>query len=233
MPVHPGLIVRRRASHPGLSGRLTPRTILAGRIAAPRQAWGAGRMDLKLAGRVVVITGASRGIGHATVMQFAMAGWRILSCSRQAFSDKCPWPSGADDHVQIDLGDPEDTMRGIAEIKRRLAAEGGDALSIARDINHIVLWGWIFLAMTNGLYAMWSGMVEVLGIAAEVAAIEQARGVSFARDEGVRFAHRDALFPLVEARVAAWDRAALEAALTAKGGCFGFYGSMTAAANDP
>jgi NAD(P)-dependent dehydrogenase (short-subunit alcohol dehydrogenase family) len=74
---------------------------------------------------VMLLTGASRGIGHATVMQFAMAGWRILSCSRQAFSDKCPWPSGADDHIQIDLGDPEDTMRGIAEIKKRLAAEGG------------------------------------------------------------------------------------------------------------
>ena len=74
---------------------------------------------------VMLLTGASRGIGHATVMQFAMAGWRILSCSRQAFSEKCPWPSGADDHVQIDLGDPEDTMRGIAEIKKRLAAEGG------------------------------------------------------------------------------------------------------------
>ncbi len=74
---------------------------------------------------VMLLTGASRGIGHATVKVFAMAGWRILSCSRQAFSDKCPWPSGADDHVQIDLADPEDTMRGIAEIKKRLEKEGG------------------------------------------------------------------------------------------------------------
>ncbi len=74
---------------------------------------------------VMLLTGASRGIGHATVMQFAMAGWRILSCSRQAFSEKCPWPSGADDHVQIDLADPVDTERGIAEIRRRLEAEGG------------------------------------------------------------------------------------------------------------
>jgi NAD(P)-dependent dehydrogenase (short-subunit alcohol dehydrogenase family) len=74
---------------------------------------------------VMLLTGASRGIGHATVMQFAMAGWRILSCSRQAFSDRCPWPSGAEDHVQIDLADPADTMRGIAEIKRRLEREGG------------------------------------------------------------------------------------------------------------
>lgn len=74
---------------------------------------------------VMLLTGASRGIGHATVKVFAMAGWRILSCSRNAFSDKCPWPSGADDHVQIDLADPEDTMRGIAEIKKRLQIEGG------------------------------------------------------------------------------------------------------------
>jgi NAD(P)-dependent dehydrogenase (short-subunit alcohol dehydrogenase family) len=74
---------------------------------------------------VMLLTGASRGIGHATVKVFAMAGWRILSCSRQPFSDKCPWPSGADDHVQIDLADPEDTMQGIAEIKRRLQVEGG------------------------------------------------------------------------------------------------------------
>ena len=28
--------------------------------------------------RTLLLTGASRGIGHATVMQFAMAGWRIL-----------------------------------------------------------------------------------------------------------------------------------------------------------
>ncbi len=74
---------------------------------------------------VMLLTGASRGIGHATVKLFAMQGWRILSCSRQPFSEKCPWPSGADDHVQIDLADPEDTMRGIAEIKERLKAEGG------------------------------------------------------------------------------------------------------------
>jgi len=74
---------------------------------------------------VMLLTGASRGIGHATVKVFAMAGWRILSCSRQPFSDKCPWPSGADDHVQINLEDPEDTMQGIAEVKKRLEIEGG------------------------------------------------------------------------------------------------------------
>lgn len=74
---------------------------------------------------VMVLTGASRGIGHATVKVFAMAGWRILSCSRQPFSEKCPWPSGDADHIQIDLADRIDTERGISEIKRRVALEGG------------------------------------------------------------------------------------------------------------
>lgn len=79
----------------------------------------------------------------------------------------------------------------------------------------------------------WRGMVTVLGIAEDVAAVERARGVSFAEDEGVRFEHRDVLFPLVESRVRDWNCAALEAALEAHGCCFGRYGSMTDAARDP
>jgi 2-methylfumaryl-CoA isomerase len=79
----------------------------------------------------------------------------------------------------------------------------------------------------------WSGLVKVLEIGGEVAAIEGARGVSFARDEGVRFTHRDALFPLIEARVAMWDYAALKAALDAVGGCYGPYQTMLDAAHDP
>jgi len=79
----------------------------------------------------------------------------------------------------------------------------------------------------------WSGMVAVLGIGEEIDRIERERGVSFVEDEGVRYDHRDALFPLVEARVRDWDRAALEAALEAKGCCFGGYSTMTQAADDP
>lgn len=79
----------------------------------------------------------------------------------------------------------------------------------------------------------WRALVEVLEIGAEVAAIEQARGVSFATDEGVRYTHRDALFPLVEGRVCQWERQALEAALEARGGCFGAYATLTDAARSP
>ena len=49
----------------------------------------------------MVLTGASRGIGHATVRLFSEAGWRVITCSRQPFNrDRCPWSAGADDHVQ-------------------------------------------------------------------------------------------------------------------------------------
>lgn len=80
--------------------------------------------------KTLVLTGASRGIGHATVKTFSSAGWRIITCSRQAFSDKCPWPAGADDHIQVDLADPENLGTAVAEIRERLEDNGSrlDAL---------------------------------------------------------------------------------------------------------
>ncbi|MBY0305522.1 MAG: CoA transferase [Sphingomonas sp.] len=79
----------------------------------------------------------------------------------------------------------------------------------------------------------WVGLVAVLGIADDIAAIEQARGVSFARDEGLRFQHRDALFPLVASKVAARDYAGLKADFDAHGCCYGPYQTMLDAAHDP
>ena len=73
----------------------------------------------------LVLTGASRGIGHATVKRFSTAGWRIITCSRHPFSDKCPWPAGPDDHIQVDLGDPDKLETAIGEIRERLAPNGG------------------------------------------------------------------------------------------------------------
>jgi NAD(P)-dependent dehydrogenase (short-subunit alcohol dehydrogenase family) len=70
--------------------------------------------------KTLVLTGASRGIGHATVKRFSSAGWRVIACSRHAFPEDCPWQAGPEDHVQVDLGDPVDRMRGIEEIRRRL-----------------------------------------------------------------------------------------------------------------
>ena len=79
--------------------------------------------------RTLVLTGASRGIGHATVKRFASAGWRVITCSRQPFPEEnCPWEHGPEDHVQIDLGDIDNLLSGIEEIRTRLAGSPLHAL---------------------------------------------------------------------------------------------------------
>ena len=70
--------------------------------------------------RTLLLTGASRGIGHATVKRFSAAGWRVLTCSRHPFPEHCPWEAGPEDHVQVDLADEANTNAAIAEIKQRL-----------------------------------------------------------------------------------------------------------------
>lgn len=80
--------------------------------------------------RTLVLTGASRGIGHATVKRFSSAGWRVITCSRHAFTDKCPWPAGPEDHIQVDLADQASIDHAVSEIRLRVEKEGGllDAL---------------------------------------------------------------------------------------------------------
>jgi len=73
--------------------------------------------------RTLLLTGASRGIGHATVIRFSSAGWRVITCSRHPFPEDCPWDAGPEDHIQVDLADHADTTRAISDIRQRL--EGG------------------------------------------------------------------------------------------------------------
>ena len=70
--------------------------------------------------KTLLLTGASRGIGHATVMRFAREGWRVITCSRQPFPEKCPWGGGREDHIVIDLADPNQTIGAIAMIRARI-----------------------------------------------------------------------------------------------------------------
>ena len=79
----------------------------------------------------------------------------------------------------------------------------------------------------------WTGLVKVLEIADEVSAIEAERGVSFNYDEGVRFEHKDVLYPLVQSKIARWKAADLGVALDAVGGCWGAYQTLKDAVHDP
>ena len=70
--------------------------------------------------RTVLLTGASRGIGHATAQLFRDRGWRVITCSRTSFDQRCPWESGTDDHIQVDLADHRSLKFAVHDIKTRL-----------------------------------------------------------------------------------------------------------------
>ena len=78
----------------------------------------------------------------------------------------------------------------------------------------------------------WSKALEALGITGQVAALEAELSVSFAADEGLRFTHRDRLYPLFEAAFAGRDAAELTPSLDAGGVTWGAYQTMVEALKD-
>ena len=78
--------------------------------------------------KTLILTGASRGIGHATVKRFSSAGWRVITCSRHAFPEDCPWEAGPEDHMQIDLSDFQALPDSINILRSKLAQGGLNAL---------------------------------------------------------------------------------------------------------
>ncbi len=62
--------------------------------------------------KVVLITGASAGIGRATADRLHAAGWTVVGASRRGTS------SGGWEPLQLDVDDGDDTSRGVAGILR-------------------------------------------------------------------------------------------------------------------
>lgn len=79
----------------------------------------------------------------------------------------------------------------------------------------------------------WTNFVATLNLESAVAALEAERGVSFAKDDGLRFTHRDALFPMFAAAIAARNHAELAATFDAGGIVHSAYRTMQDAVNDP
>jgi NAD(P)-dependent dehydrogenase (short-subunit alcohol dehydrogenase family) len=72
-------------------------------------------MDSNSTPKTVILTGASRGIGHATVMRFMREGWRIITCSRDDVPPECKRDSNWAHHVVTDLADTASVNRFIGE----------------------------------------------------------------------------------------------------------------------
>ncbi len=80
-----------------------------------------GRMSAQR--RSVILTGASRGIGHATVKRFSDEGWQIITCSRDPVPEHCKRDPNWTSHIPTDLGDPASVAAFIDEANRLL--DGG------------------------------------------------------------------------------------------------------------
>ncbi len=133
--------------------------------------------------RTLLLTGASRGIGHATVQHFNAAGWRVITCSRHAFPEACPWSDGENDHVAVDLSSPDKTMAAVDRIRALLdgrldalvnnagispKGESGERLSaISTDLH---TWGKVFHVNFFAPIVLARGLMEEL-VAAQGAVV--------------------------------------------------------------
>jgi 2-methylfumaryl-CoA isomerase len=78
----------------------------------------------------------------------------------------------------------------------------------------------------------WSKALDALAINPQVAALEAELGVSFATDEGLRFAHRDRLGAIFDAAFAVRTAAELTPAFDAGGVTWGSYQALENALDD-
>ncbi|WOH64295.1 hypothetical protein [Bradyrhizobium sp. BWA-3-5] len=86
--------------------------------------------------KTLVLTEALRVIGYATGKLFSEVSWRIVTCARQPFEGaRCPWNSGRNKHVRVDLSDHRALRCAIAEVKERLNGEPLHALIYSAELH--------------------------------------------------------------------------------------------------
>ena len=77
---------------------------------------------------IIILTGGSRGIGHATSKKFWEEGWRVITCSRTEVAPQCPWEKNKTDHFQIDLEDLDDLTKKVKDLQALLKGKPVKAL---------------------------------------------------------------------------------------------------------
>ena len=65
--------------------------------------------------KILVLTGASRGIGHATVKHFSEKGWRIITCSREDIPPDCKRDPNWTHHIVADLAEHADLAKFVTD----------------------------------------------------------------------------------------------------------------------
>lgn len=170
-----------------------------------------------------------------------LPAWDLLAGAYSAFSllaaDKHRVATGEGGEYKIPLADIGVTaMANMGQLAEVLYQDGNRARhgnqvygAFGKDFKTADGKRMMIMAITP---RQWKGLLKVLDIEKQVSEIESVRGVTFVKDEGTRYEHADALYPLIESRVCLRKAAELQAALDAAGGCWGEYQSMREAAED-
>jgi NAD(P)-dependent dehydrogenase (short-subunit alcohol dehydrogenase family) len=78
--------------------------------------------------KIVIITGASQGIGHAVASRFLREGWQVLSCSRQEMPEQCGREPLWVKHIPTDLSVSASIDRFLEHAHQWLAGRPVQAL---------------------------------------------------------------------------------------------------------
>ena len=78
--------------------------------------------------KTVILTGASRGIGHSTVSFFSKKNWEVITCSREQPPEECRRDPNWSHHITADLEDGESLDNFVTEAKELLAEKPLNAL---------------------------------------------------------------------------------------------------------
>ena len=80
--------------------------------------------------KTIIVTGASRGIGHATALRFHAEGWRVITVSRDPPPGECPWSLGRS-HILLDLSHLDNIVRCVEVMRGML--EGGELHALVNN----------------------------------------------------------------------------------------------------
>ena len=70
--------------------------------------------------KIIILTGGSRGIGHATSKRFWDDGWTVITFSRSEVAPQCPWSNNKQLHFQVDLENQISLDKALVDLKKFL-----------------------------------------------------------------------------------------------------------------
>jgi len=172
-----------------------------------------------------------------------LPAWDLLAGAHGAFAllaaERERRTSGIGRELQLSLSDlAAATLANMGQVAE-VTAQGADRPRSGNDLfgafgRDFVTQDGVCFMIVAITARQWQGLIEACGLVDAIATLERELGITFAKDEGLRFIHRARLIPLFEAAIAVRDAAELEKAFEARGVCWSRYRTLSEAiASEP